>query len=439
MNNSKHLDYKKILVFWLPLLGTWLMMSIEGPYLSALIARMPLPKYNLAAYGVAFSFALIAEAPIIMIMSAAAALVENRQSYIKLRNFTNFLNVALTAIMALCLIPPVFNFIASDLINLPDKVSELTHLALIILLPWPGTIGFRRFYQGILIKSDKTKWVAYGTVIRVTTMSITAFALFIFTSTSGVIVGAAALSAGVIFEALAVRIMSINAINVFTSKVTEEGDRNGLTYSDIIKFYYPLALTSVISLGVHPIVTFFMGQSRMSIESLAVLPVINSLVFIFRSFGLSYQEVGIVLMGDKMEGYEKLRNFAVVVGLSVGAALVLVAFTPLSGIWFRQVSGLDYSLSEFAILPLQIISVIPTLSFLLAFQRAVIVYSRKTKPVTYATVLEVSTIVFMLLFLTQYVDLIGAVAAAIALLTGRLLANIYLIKPFNDVVSNRNE
>ena len=86
------------------------MMSIEGPYLSALIARMPLPKYNLAAYGVAFSFALIAEAPIIMIMSAAAALVENKQSYIKLRNFTNILNVILTVIMALCLLPPVFDF-----------------------------------------------------------------------------------------------------------------------------------------------------------------------------------------------------------------------------------------------------------------------------------------------------------------------------------------
>ena len=134
MNNSDTLNYRKILIFWLPLLSTWLMMSIEGPYLSALIARMPLPKYNLAAYGVAFSFALIAEAPIIMIMSAAAALVENKQSYIKLRNFTNILNVLLTAIMALCLLPPVFNFFAVDLMSLPQKVAELTHIALIILL-----------------------------------------------------------------------------------------------------------------------------------------------------------------------------------------------------------------------------------------------------------------------------------------------------------------
>jgi hypothetical protein len=79
--------------------------------------------------------------------------------------------------------------------------------------------------------------------------------------------------------------------------------KQGFTYLEISKFYYPLALTSLISLGVHPIITFFVGHSRMSLESLAVLPVINSLVFIFRSFGLSFQEVGIALMGEKYKNY----------------------------------------------------------------------------------------------------------------------------------------
>ena len=48
-----------IFVFWLPLFATWLMISVEGPFLAAIIARLAEPKYNLAAYGVAFSFALI--------------------------------------------------------------------------------------------------------------------------------------------------------------------------------------------------------------------------------------------------------------------------------------------------------------------------------------------------------------------------------------------
>jgi hypothetical protein len=51
--------YKKIFVFWMPLAATWLMMSVEGPFLAAVIARLAEPKYNLAAYGVAFSFSQI--------------------------------------------------------------------------------------------------------------------------------------------------------------------------------------------------------------------------------------------------------------------------------------------------------------------------------------------------------------------------------------------
>ena len=78
---SGKMKKQKILIFWLPLAATWLMMAFEGPFLTAIIARLAEPKYNLAAWGVAFSFALIIEAPIIMIMSASTAPVEDRQSF----------------------------------------------------------------------------------------------------------------------------------------------------------------------------------------------------------------------------------------------------------------------------------------------------------------------------------------------------------------------
>ena len=57
LNIKRELTQKTILAFWIPLAATWLMMSIEGPYLSALIARLAEPKFNLAAYGIAFSIA----------------------------------------------------------------------------------------------------------------------------------------------------------------------------------------------------------------------------------------------------------------------------------------------------------------------------------------------------------------------------------------------
>ena len=190
---------KSIFKFWLPLAATWLMMAVEGPFLAAVIARLPDPKFNLAAYGVAFAFAILIEAPVIMIMSASTALVENGPSFKKLRNFTYTLNVGITMVMILVLIPPVFRFIAQGLIGLPDEVARLTYGALVILLPWPAAIGYRRFFQGLLIRSGMTRLVAYGTVVRLSAMLSTALLLNAFTSISGAYLGAAALTAGVCF------------------------------------------------------------------------------------------------------------------------------------------------------------------------------------------------------------------------------------------------
>ena len=154
---NESLTIRKIFVFWVPLAATWLMMATEGPFLAAVIARLADPKYNLAAYGVAFSFALFIEAPVIMMMSASTALVKDRDSFIKLRNFTYTLNGIITLIMVIFIIPPVFYFITQQIIGLPENIARLTHYACIILLPWPSALGYRRVYQGLLIRSNLTR------------------------------------------------------------------------------------------------------------------------------------------------------------------------------------------------------------------------------------------------------------------------------------------
>ncbi len=416
------LTHKKIFIFWLPLAATWLMMAVEGPFLAAVIARLAEPKYNLAAYGVAFSFALIIEAPVIMIMSASTALVKDSQSFYKLRNFTYALNAGITILMVIGLIPAIFYFIAEGLIGLPHEIARLTHIASIILLPWPATIGYRRFQQGILIRNNLTRRVAYGTIIRLFSMAVTALIMYNYFSVDGVTVGAAALTAGVTMEAIASKFMSLKIIE----KIKKIQGKN-ISLRFIYNFYYPLALTSLIALGVYPIITFFVGRGRMPIESLAVIPVINSLVFIFRAVGLSYQEVGISLLGDNFEGFQKLKKFARFLGLSTISILSLIAFTPLSEFWFRTVSGLSIELSDFARFPLQLFVPIAVLSVWLSWQRSVLVKSGNTKPITWATVIEVLGTIIVLYLAISYFDLIGAVAAIIALVMGRIGANVYLI------------
>jgi hypothetical protein len=427
---QEQLTLKKVFVFWVPLAATWLMMAVEGPFLAAVIARLADPKPNLAAYGVAFSIAVLVESPIIMMMTASTALVKDRLSLLKLRNFTYALNGGITLIMGLILVPPLFTLIAEKLLNLPGDVAHLTHLACLLLLPWPAAIGYRRFYQGILIRSNLTRRVAYGTVVRLSAMILTALVCFTFSSLRGAVVGALALSIGVCSEAVASKLMARHAETALLSRHSPQSSRTPLTYRYIGTFYYPLALTSMLGLGAYPIVTFFMGHSCMAIESLAVLPVVNALVFIFRSMGLSFQEVGVALLGEKKEGYKPLRDFAGVLGFSVTAALAVIAFTPLASIWFREISGLSAELYRIAVTPTRIMTVMPGLMVLLSFQRALLVNSMNTRPINTATMIEVTGIVVFLIITVNFLDLIGAWAAAISLLLGRLFANTYLFAPY---------
>ena len=418
------LKTRRILVFWMPLAGTWLMMAVEGPFLAAVIARLPDAAPNLAAYGVAFAFAIIVESPVIMLMSASTALVNNRDSYLVFRRFTIALSALMTGVMLIIVMPPVFDTLASWL-NLPVAVASLTHQALILMLPWPGAIGYRRLLQGLLIRHDMTRRVAYGTVVRLVTMCATAFFAAWWLSISGALVGALALSVAVVAEALAVRRMSRRAIRALMDRRKTEGQR--LTLSAVVKFYVPLALSSFMAMGVQPMVTFFMGQSRMALESLAVLPVLNGLTFLFRSLGLSFQDASIALLGDHMEQYRPLRNVACTLAIVTSVCLAVIAYSPLSFLWFYDVSGLSIGLTEFAIPPLQILVLLPALSVLLSFQRALLVNARTTKVITSATAIEVAGIAMVLWIAIHYFNAIGVMAAVTAIVLGRICANILLM------------
>ena len=419
---------KKIFLFWVPLAATWLMMAAEGPFIAAVIARLPDPKFNLAAFGVAFSLAILIESPIIMIMSASTALVRDGQSFIKLRRFTNALNVAITMVMVVGLIPPVFDTMVRDLIGLPENIARLTHLSFLCFLPWPVSIGIRRFYQGILIRNDLTRRIAYGTVIRLSSMASTALGLYFFADIPGALSGALAASTGVFCEAIACRMMAAQTVkSLIESEAHSNGHHPPLEFGFIVRFYTPLALTSILALGVHPMVTFFLGTSRFPIESLAVLPVVNSLVFIFRSLGLSFQEVVIALSDHTRVNQEKLKNFALALGVLVSGLLMVIAVTPLARIWFVSVSGLSPRLADFAYLPAQVLILLPGLTVWISFQRGMLVSVNQTVPIITATVVEVIVIALTLHITIFYLNFIGVVAAGCAYILGRFSANLFLL------------
>lgn len=410
-------------------------MSIEGPILTAIIARLADAKFNLAAYGVAFSIALFVEGPIIMILSAATALARDRESYVKLRNFTYALNGLVTLLIAVLAIPGVFYPFAEGVLGLSPRVAGLSYVGTLILLPWPAAIGFRRFWQGILIRYGRTRLVTWGTVVRLVSMVAGALLCWLLFEADGIVVGAVGLSLGVTAEAVAAWFMARASIRELRRK--ERTHHTALTYSAIVRFYIPLALTSIIGLAAQPFLTMFLGQGRSPEESLAVWPVVGGFVFLFRGVGLAWQEVVIALIGDRFEHYQELRRFTIVLSAVVSGALAIVAFTPLASIWYEGVVDLSPALAHFALLPTQIMVLLPATSVVISLQRGVLVAADRTGPVSAATAVEVVVMLAVILVLIYVAGVVGVVAAAAAVVIGRLCANAYIAVPYVKALKKR--
>jgi hypothetical protein len=404
------------------------MMAAEGPFLAAMIARMPGPEFNLGAYGVAFALAILIEAPVIMLMSAATSLVKDRISYLKMRNFSRGLILGTTLLLLIVLVPGVYRWLTETLLQLPAEVADLTYGALWFFLPWPSAIGYRRFLQGVLIRAGKTRLVAMGTLIRLLAMTVAALLGYLLLDIPGAWVGGLALGTGVTVEAIAARFMAAETVR---DLLAEEGNSaytgRTVTYRAIATFYLPLVLTSLIGLTIQPLLTFFMGRSVSPVESLAIYPVVHSLSFFFRSVGFAYQDAAIALIGERFEHYRELRRFCFTLGAVATAGLALVAFTPLFQLWFTVLSGLTPELTSFALIPARIIVPLPFLSVLLSFQRAILVEGRRTQHITWASVIEVTTVAVLFLTLGFGFEVVGATAAFTAFLGGRLLSTVYLV------------
>ncbi|MGB2895468.1 MAG: hypothetical protein WBB65_04805, partial [Anaerolineales bacterium] len=162
-----HLPVTTIHKTWWPLAASWLLMAMELPALSAVIARLPNPQINLAAWGgVVFPLSLIIEAPIIMLLAASTALSKDIASYRWLRRFALWAGAVLTLVHIFIAFTPLFDLVVVKLIGAPQEILEAARLGLKLMTPWTFSIAFRRFNQGALIRFGHSQAVSIGTAIR---------------------------------------------------------------------------------------------------------------------------------------------------------------------------------------------------------------------------------------------------------------------------------
>lgn len=344
-SNPKQLSSSKILKTWWPLALSWLLMALELPALSSIVSRLADPKINLAAYGgIVFPLALIIEAPIIMLLAASTALSKDWDSYRKIRKFTHYTSAALTAIHILVVSTPLYFMITRNLIGSPEEIILPARYGLAIMLPWTWSIAYRRFNQGVLIRFGHTKVVSQGTFVRLL-LDVAVLGLgYWLGNIPGIIVATSAVAAGVIGEAVFIGIKTRPALEQLKAQPVAKPI---LTRASFLKYYIPLALTSLITLISQPLISTALSRMPQALDSLAVWPVLSGLLFLFRAPGIAYNEVVVSLL-DEPESDQPLKKFAHYLAAGTSLLLLVVVVTPLSRIWLISITSLPESLYPLA-------------------------------------------------------------------------------------------
>jgi hypothetical protein len=358
------------------------MMGAELPALSAVVARLAYPEIHLAAYGgVVFPLSLIIESPIIMLLSASTALSKDWASYLKLRRFMMRAGALLTALHILVAFTPLYYVVVGGIIGAPAEIVAPARIGMMIMTPWTWSIAYRRFHQGVLIRFGHSRAVGLGTVIRLTSVGLVLTITFLIGTIPGIVVAASAVIAGVMSEAF--------YVGLYVKPVLRDQVRHArpveppLTFQDFISFYVPLAMTALLNLLVQPIGSAALSRMPQALDSLAVWPVVSGLAFMLRSLGLAYNEVVVALL-DEPGSTHNLRRFAFFLMALTTLILALIAATPFSVIWFRDMSALSPSLAALARSSFWVALPIPAMETLQSWYQGALVHKRRTRAITEA-------------------------------------------------------
>jgi hypothetical protein len=383
------MSMQRIVQIWWPLAGSWLLMGIEQPALNAIVARLADPEINLAAYGgITFPLAMIIAGPITMLLAASTALNRDWESYCNLRRFMLHAGTLLTMLHGLVVFTPLFYVVVGGLIGAPSAIFEPARLGLMIMTPWPWTIAYRRFYQGVLIRFGHSRAVGLGTLIRLSADALVLAAGYLIATIPGVIVATSALITGVVSEAIYIglRVRPVLRDQLKWAAPVEEA----LTFRTFLAFYAPLAMTTMLNTLVRPVVSAALSRMPYALESLAVWPVVFGLVFMLRSLGIAYNEIVITLLDEPGAAYS-LRRFTALLATLTSALLLIMAATPLGAIWFGRVSALTPSLTALAHEGLWLVLLLPGLSVLQSWYQGCIVHSHRTRGIAETTVVFLLT------------------------------------------------
>lgn len=396
-------------------------MGAEIPMVCAALTKLAQPDIHTGAYGMVFGIALVIESPIIMLLTASTALSRDWNSYHKLWRLMTWSSLALTALHVAIAFTPLYDWLVTSVIRVPENIIEPGRLGLQIMTPWTWAIAHRRFHQGVLIRFGEAGAVGWGTGVRLVTDAVILGLGIWLNRHAGIVVATTAVAAGVIVEALYIRWK----VRRVLEGPLREAEGPAITMREVVLFYLPIAFAPTIGLLGQPILTGAMSRLAAPELTLAVWPTVNSLVFMLRSAGIAYTEV-VVAQLDEPDGRPRLRQFCLWLSVALSLPIPVLCLTPAIDVWFTDVIGLRPELAEMGKACLWFAVLHPAITTWACYFEGILIHAKRSRPVTEAVAFYTFTLFVFLTIVVSGKSMAGLDAAVAAMSIGGVMQLAWL-------------
>jgi hypothetical protein len=424
------LTHRKLLMLWFPLALMWIVMAVEQPLITSFIARLADPTRELAAFGYAFAIALLIEGPVVQMLSAGTAISHSYRSYKTILTLMHILAVGCTLIHMLLSIPVVFDFLALKILSLPEQLVRPAYYSFLSMIPWTAAVGYRRLWQGVMIRYGKSKQVPIVMYVRISAAFIVLAIGLRLGTIPGAVLGGLTLTVGVCAGAFTAWLFTRHIVADQIPRKEAAGSETRVR--DVVGFYTPLAITSLITLGIRPLLNLGISLGAMPVESLALWPVVLAYMFIYTSIAQSLQEI-IIAQYNGGRHIPILRSFVFKVALVLTGGYLLFYFTPLKQLWFDLIAGVPQSTEHLLPVTLALLVILPGAFAVVSFFRGILVSERRTRTITLGVSVNLATLLTIILIGIQSPQMPGIYAAAAAYSAAFIAEILFLAYSTRDI------
>lgn len=323
---------------FLPLSLTDVTMACGDPLVTTTISHSPDARTHLAALGVAKPLVVFFESPVIMLLHASNALSGSRASSRALWRFTLLLIVILTVGLGILGLKPVFFWLVPLLYGGKGDWLAGAQVLLVLFVLWPAASGWRRYFQGLLIRKNRGDLVARMSVFRLALMIVvlgTGYRLGL----SGLRVAGVGMISGILFEAMAVTAAALMCGATELDREDEEPLGLPVSVASVSRFYWPLAASMIWLWGGRALLTTVISHAPEGAIALAAWPAAWGIVVLAGNSTRMVQQVVIRNRGVVPDG--NLVTFAVTVGVAASLLLLPLAVGPVASRFLRFFVGND--------------------------------------------------------------------------------------------------